>query len=789
MIQISASSGMRKEPTDLQRPLTRGLAALGKYLMVAIVIVALIVLAVAVWRATVETGLDPTRAIEQTLVFAIALAVGAIPVGIPAIAATALAIGAQRMAARGAVIRQLPAVEILGATTVICSGKTGILTQNEMTVQAVWTPAGVYRITGVGYETKGAFTRDATVIEEPPPGLRQLLLAAALCNNATLAREKGRWQITGDPTEGALVVAAEKAGIRVEQLRRYHPRRDTIPFGSENRFMATLNAGPQGRPSSIILKGAPEVVLQRCRKQAGGGPVQTEAVLREAETLAAKGMRVLAVAGKSAPAGQPHLPMADIAGDFVLLGLQGMIDPPRPEVIEAIRFCHAAGIMVKMITGDHRATAEAIGGQLNIVAEADVVTGPQLAEMDDESIGGAADNTNVFARIAPEHRIKLVRALQRQNEIVAITGHGVNDAPALQQADIGVAMGTSGSAVTRQAAAVVLTDDNFTSLVAAVEEGRRVYDNLIKSLAFVLPTNLGLALIVMIAAAFFPIAERVLSDGTWALALLLPMLPSQLLWINLIATVALALPLAIEVKEPDVMQRPPRPPGAPLLSAFVIGRTLIAGTLMSAGAVGLFWWEYTQDLPMIGVVPGLTLEAVVAKAQTISVTAVVMFQVFYLLHCRSLHHSVFTIGVFSNRTVLIGVGFSIALQLAFVYAPFMHAMFGSAPVELGDWGVAALVGAIIVPVITMEKWRHGRRRKAGRLAVAQGARPRAAERHRVSVSIDPARTAVSPLVAQVAESMAGLTAAEQRDILSLIQEKKRLNAIERRGAEARKKLA
>ncbi len=688
--ELGRISTMLKEASHLETPLTRALRSIGKYITIGIVVIAAIMLVVGTWRTMAETGVEMLTALRETVIFAIALAVGAIPEGLPAIVTIALAIGVQRMAARRAVIRKLPAVETLGSTTTICSDKTGTLTRNEMAVQALWTTRGGYSITGVGYVPKGQLqdSRGGDLTGRLPDDVRDLLLAGALCNDATLAREDGTHKITGDPTEVALVVAAEKIGIVVDDARRDHPRRDAIPFESENQFMATLNELP-GAGQRIFLKGAPEVILKRCEG------IDPASVLAEVSRLAGQGMRVLAIAARSTPQ-REHLQMADTSGGFTLLGLQGMIDPPRSEAIEAIKACHAAGINVKMITGDHKETAQAIGAQLNILAEAEALTGAQLAEMSDEQMREVVRTTNVFARVAPEHKLRLVKALQANHQVVAMTGDGVNDAPALKQSNIGVAMGITGTAVSKEAADIVLTDDNFASIAAAVEEGRRVYDNLIKSLVFVLPTNLGLAMILMAAVVFFPF---LLDPATGLKELLLPLAPTQLLWINLVATVALALPLAFEAKEPNVMRRPPRSVDAPVLSGFVVMRTFVAATLMTIGAVALFLWEYTAN--------GATLEAM-KKAQTMAVTTVIMFQIFYVLNCRSLKNSLLSIGIWSNRTVFIGIGGLLVLQLGFIYLPFMNTVFGSLPLSARDLMVATAFGMIILPVISVEKLLHSR---------------------------------------------------------------------------------
>lgn len=726
--ELGKISQMLRETTSLETPLTRALAEIGRQLTAGIVVIAVAMLAAGAWRNMAETGSGAILALRETVVFAIALAVGAIPEGLPAIVTIALAIGVQRMAARRAVVRRLPAVETLGSTTVICTDKTGTLTRNEMTVQALWTPrGGAFSIGGVGYAPSGALSQRGVPVADVPADVADLLLAGALCNDATLVQGERGWAIGGDPTEGALVVAAEKAGFDVEKARERFSRVDAMPFESENQFMATLHSpsplegGAESASGAILIKGAPEVVLRRCTPR-DDCDLDLDGVLDEVERLASGGMRVLAVAARLARPEQRTIEPADVTDGFTLLGVEGMIDPPRDEAVDAVRSCHRAGITVKMITGDHPATARAIGAQLDLLPHHGngrlVVTGAQLGEMSDAEVEEAAVTSNVFARVAPEHKLRLVRALQRRGEVVAMTGDGVNDAPALKQANIGVAMGITGTSVAKEAAEIVLTDDNFASITAAVEEGRRVYDNLIKSLAFVLPTNLGLAMILMTAVAVFPFADVVRTvDGEARVVreLLLPMLPAQILWINLVATVALALPLAFETREKNVMRRPPRQPDEPVLSGFVIARTFVAASLMCAGATGLFYWEYQRELPLIGSpgYEGLTEANVLAQAQTMAVTTVILFQIFYLLNCRSLRHSLRSLGVFSNKTIFVGIGSLLVLQGAFVYAPFMHRVFDSAPLKPLDLLWAAAIGAIILPVITIEKWDRTRRaRKA-----------------------------------------------------------------------------
>ena len=687
--ELGRISILLRQVTDLQTPLTRALASIATWITTAILCLAAGMILIGVARTVTATDSSVWDALRETVIFAIALAVGAIPEGLPAIVTIALAIGVQRMTRRRAVIRKLPAVETLGSTTIICSDKTGTLTRNEMTVQALQTPRGACHLSGVGYEPRGSLTLEGRVLEAVPDDVAELVSCAALCSDAALHSHGNVWTVTGDPTEGALVVAAEKLGYRVDELRRAFPRLDAIAFESEHQFMATLHRGPSG-DHRIIAKGAPEVIAPRC------GGSDSRICLAAVEPLAKLGMRVLAVAAKPVSAQQQHLDLPDLEEGLQWLGLVGMNDPPRPEAIHAVEECHTAGITVKMITGDHHATAIAIARQLGLTNDDGALTGSQLAELDDAALREAVGRVNVFARVAPEQKLRLVRALQERGEIVAVTGDGVNDAPALKQANIGVAMGLAGTAVARQAADMVLTDDNFASIAAAIEEGRRVYDNLIKSLAFVLPTNLGLALILLCAVAFFPFDPQ---SGE----LLLAMSPLQLLWINLVATVSLALALAFEAPEPDVMRRPPRAPGTPVLSRFVVFRTALVAALMTAGGVGTFLWDYHRDLAR-----GLTQADALAEAQTLAVTTIILFQIFYLLNCRSLRDSFFTLGVFKNPAIYAGIGLLLVLQAAYVYLPFMQTAFGSAALSLEAWLAAAGVGALILPIVTIEKWLHRR---------------------------------------------------------------------------------
>jgi len=672
--ELGKINRMLSDTAKTETPLTRSIAKVAKVLTIVILIVSIILFAVALLRG---------YPMVDAVLSAIALAVAAIPEGIPAIITIALAIGVRRMAAQRAVIRHLPAVETLGSTTVICSDKTGTITRNEMTVRHLWTPNYNIYLSGIGYGPNGSLEKEGQPIKDLPLQISDLLKAGVLCNDAYLKNQNGKWGIEGDPTEGALLTSALKAGLDIDSIRDSIKRLDSIPFESEYKFMATLH--DQDDTKTLYVKGAPEVIINRCALQ----PDQMETILQATNNFAKEGMRILAFAKMEL---QPHT--ESISFDMVkqgltFLGLQALIDPPREEVKMAIQKCHNAGIKVKMITGDHQTTAAAIGKILGILSDQGSMSGNQLDSLSEESLVEISANVNIFSRVAPEHKLKLVSGLQKNGEIVAMTGDGVNDAPALKKADIGVAMGITGTDVSKDASDMVLTDDNFATIVAAVEEGRRVYDNLVKSLAFVLPTNVGEALILLVAVAFFPIVNGIP---------LLPMSPVQILWINLVATISLALPLAFEAKERNIMNRPPRKPNEPLLNPFVIFRTILVALIIAAVGIGLFLKEFSSAINA-----GVISADALSEAQTMAVTSIVFLQIFYMLNCRSLSESIFNIGVFSNSTVFVGIGILLALQLAYVHLPFMNQLFGSSPLSLQSWAESALCGAVVLPIITIEK--------------------------------------------------------------------------------------
>jgi Ca2+-transporting ATPase len=700
--EVGRISHLIAEAKELETPLTRKMAGFSRIVLYGILALAAITFLVGVLR-----GQSPV----DTFTAVVALAVAMIPEGLPAALTITLAIGVSRMAKQRAIIRKLPAVETLGGVTVICSDKTGTLTQNQMTVKQIIAGGACYEVSGDGYAPDGELLR-ADLPMAPASAvraLRECLAAGAFCNDSALVQVDGLWQAQGDPTEAALLASARKGGLDPAGLSRDHPRLDAIPFDSAHQYMATLHRGPQqlsapagiGQPADgesgpvVYVKGAVEAILERCARalDGSGQPIALDPgrVHQDAEEMAARGLRVLAFAHKEMPAGTVALPHQDVASGLTLLGLQGMIDPPRREAIDAVRACQNAGIRVKMITGDHALTAAAIATQMGLAkpcadgtpSQECVLTGREMAGYSDQQLIEAADNIAVFARVSPEQKLRLVEALQARGNVIAMTGDGVNDGPALKQADIGIAMGIAGTEVAKEAADMVLTDDNFTTIEAAVEEGRGVFDNLTKIITWTLPTNIGEGLIIMIAILA---------------GIALPLLPIHILWINTVTATVLGLVLALELKEPDIMTRRPRPPDAPILSRVLIFRLLLVGILILLGAFGLYELE-------------LRLGASEAVARTVAVNAVVVLEIFYVFNCRSLTRSMFQIGVFSNRWVIVGVAGMIALQLLFTYAPFMNQLFSSAPLNVTQWGHILAVGLAGYLIVETEKWLRRRVRE------------------------------------------------------------------------------
>jgi magnesium-transporting ATPase (P-type) len=604
----------------------------------------------------------------------VGLAVSAIPEGLPAIVTITLAIGTTRMAARNAIVRRLPAVETLGSVTVICSDKTGTLTKNEMTVVRAALPARTLQVEGAGYAPEGRFMQDGAAVETGAEDLAEFARCALLCNDAQLRHADGHWTLTGDPTEGALLVLGLKAGLDPAIVQAALPRVDAIPFESEHRYMATLHHDHAGH-ARVYLKGAPEQVLALCTSMADGRPFDRAFWEAQIEAAARAGQRVLALARGEMPAGTTALAMADITPRFALLGLAGMIDPPRPEAIEAIADCRAAGIAVKMVTGDHSVTAAAIGAQLGLAHE-HALDGREIEQLDDAQLGSRVQQTDVIARASPEHKLRLIAALRARGNVVAMTGDGVNDAPALKSADIGVAMGRKGTDAAREAADLVLTDDNFASIDLAVREGRTIFDNIKKSLLFILPTNGGEAGVILLAVF---------------LGLALPVTAAQILWINMVTTVTLAIALAFEPPEPGVMQRPPRPPAEPLITKLLLARVVYVSLLMMAMAFWVFEWELAR---------GQSLEA----ARTAAVNMLVVGELVYLFNSRHfVAHSLARDTLTANPIALWASVVLIVLQLAFTYAPPLQFMFRTVPLDAASWAVILGLGMVKFLAVEAEK--------------------------------------------------------------------------------------
>jgi cation-transporting ATPase F len=593
-----------------------------------------------------------------------------------------LAIGVARMARRRAVVRRLPAVETLGSTTDICTDKTGTLTENQMTVRRLWTPSGGFEVTGSGYTPEGQIIdrqgRPADVTADE--ALRWCLLAGAGCNDAALGTSGGRPSIVGDPTEAAMLVVAGKAGMAADVLTAM-PRLDTVPFSSERKYMATLHADPAARRRVVLVKGAAERVLPLCRAQmAADGATRlldSDGALQAADGVAAEGLRVLATAVQFV-AEDADLDESALSGAMVFCGLQGMLDPPRPSAVAAVAACHAAGIAVKMITGDHARTATSIAGAIGLLPRrhpGDVLTGADLRELPDAEYAGAVDHASVFARVSPEQKLRLVEALQARGRVVAMTGDGVNDAPALRQADIGIAMGAGGTEVAKEAADMVLTDDDFGTIEGAVEEGRGVFDNLSKFIVWTLPTNMAEGLVILVAIA---------------LGAALPILPTQILWINMTTAVLLGLTLAFEPKEPGLMHRPPRDPARPLLTGALVTRIVLLSALMVAATWWLFEWERSGGADL-------------AEARTAAVNLFVGIEVLYLFSCRTLDAPVRRVGLLSNRWVLAGVALQVLAQAALTYLPALNTAFGTAPLDLRTWLLIAALSVAAWTVVAIDK--------------------------------------------------------------------------------------
>jgi magnesium-transporting ATPase (P-type) len=660
--EIGRISGLLQSVPPLVTPLLRQLNSFGRKLTFLILGASAALFAFAV----IVRGYDWV----DMLIAVVAVAVGAIPEGLPAVISITLAIGVQRMAQRKAVIRKLPAVETLGATSVICTDKTGTLTRNEMTVVRIYMRDAELAVTGIGYAPHGSIDDcsgrdDAEALAAAVP----LIRCGMLCNDAEPRNNDGTWTVAGDPMEGALLVAGAKAGLDANHQRSEWPRLDEVPFDAVHRFMATLNRAPDGR-RIVSIKGAPEEVLALC-----GEVYDPKRLVDTVEEAAMRGERLLGFATFELPADRDRIALEDVRGAH-MLGLISFIDPPREEVRIAIAECRSAGIAVKMITGDHVATAVAIARQLNLADDPQALTGAEIEAMDDAALRERVRNVAVFARTSPEHKLRIVRALQSHGEIIAMTGDGVNDAPSLKQADVGTAMGTSGTEAAREASEMVLLDDNFASIVAAVREGRTVYDNIRKVIAWTLPTNGGEVIVVVLAIL---------------LGFTLPMTATQILWVNLVTASTLGMALAFEPAEPGIMARPPRMRDAPLLSPFLLWRVISVSALFGGSLLAVFFGSRALGDPL-------------PEARTLVVNMLVVGQIFYLFSVRFMHmRSITLAGAKGTRPVLIALAAVVVAQLAFIYFPPFQAVFESQALSWRDMGLLAATGLAIFLILEAEK--------------------------------------------------------------------------------------
>ena len=667
--EIGKIQALVAEADRLDTPLTRRLTALGKHLAIMIGVMALVMLVIG--RVIHNFPHD------ELISAAIGFAVAAVPEGLPALVTVTLALGVRQMARRRAITRRITSVEALGSVTTICSDKTGTLTQNEMTARVVVTPAGTYTVDGQGYAPDGqvldAAGERATV--DSHPDLRALAYAVGCANDAKIEQADGLWRVVGQPTEGAVEVLAVKAGADTDAVTRVAQ----VPFESATKLSATLDDVP-GTGRVVHVLGAPDRLLERCTDQwspVGSTPLDMATWVRVNDELGAQGLRVLAAASvrtssRPASADPDALSLADLDTGLTFLGLVGIVDPPRPEATAAVADCHTAGIGVKMITGDHAGTAVAIARELGIIGadeEAEALTGPELETMTQSELRRRVRDVDVFARTSPEHKIRIVKALQSHGEVVAMTGDGVNDAPALTRADIGVAMGIKGTEATKEAADIVLADDNFATIERAVEEGRRIYDNIHKSVVFLLPTNGAQSLVILVAVLF---------------GMSLPLAPVQILWVNLVTSITLSLALATEPGEPGIMRRPPRSPDETLLPRASLTLVLLTSVIIGAATLLVFELERMNGVDM-------------ARAQTAAVGMLALSQLAYLFTCRFLTAtSLHPRALRGNPMIWVAAGALMALQLVFTYAPFMNAWFGSAPLYWRDWVLMIALSFVVL---------------------------------------------------------------------------------------------
>ncbi len=680
--ELGKISALIQSTTSLKTPLLRKMDSFGRQITAVISVVSIL--------AFLGAHFGRNMPFTDAFMAVVGLFVAAIPEGLPAVMTITLAIGVRRMAARNAIIRRLPAVETLGSVSIICSDKTGTLTRNEMTVTRLVTSNKEVEVTGVGYEPRGDLLLDHKRIEAlDDSSITDLARIALLCNDATLEKKTDTstdWTPHGDPMEGALVTMAMKAGLDPDVERKTWQRTDEIPFDSRHKFMATLCHDHEGR-NWLMVKGAPERIISMCSANSDGSELKIEYWNEKVEMMAREGWRALAFARKSIAPSKRSVEFADAENGLELVGLVGLMDPPRVEAIEAVRQCREAGIGIKMITGDHAATATGIAKAVGLSDTIRTVEGSDLDQMSEDELEKAANESQVFARTSPEHKIRLVEALQKRGNVIAMTGDGVNDAPALKRADIGIAMGRKGSEAAKEAAEMALADDNFASIVAAVLEGRIVYDNLKKVIAWTLPTNGGEACTILAALIF---------------GLSLPVTAAQILWVNMITAVTLGLTLAFDPAAKDIMKRAPRPAKDPLLTSRIVWQVAFVSVMIVTGVFGIFIWSRDN---------GSSLET----ARTLVVNTLVTLQVVYLLIVRAApvkggwHHS-----MKNSKAVLIGIGSVAIAQLIFTYAPWMNQIFETEPLSAFSWVQIALVGIGVGLVVEIEKrihhsWTSGRR--------------------------------------------------------------------------------
>ncbi len=690
--EVGTIAGQVRETQREETPLQKRLAQLVRVLGMSGIGLGLVLFGIGVWQG---------HALIDMALFSIALAVSAIPEGLPAVISVTLALGVRRMTQRGSVVRRLPAVETLGSTTVICSDKTGTITRNEMSVTRACTMEGTLNIEGTGYNPEGKIRMDNRYPETLPQSASLLMRCGVLANNASHYKNEDQWIITGDPTEAALLVIARKAGMDPDNIRTDHPRLDQIPFSSDSKYMVSMNSNPDGN-ATIWLKGAPERVLDfssHILDQNGQTiPLDEETrnwIREQTRTLAQQALRPLAAAFKPADNGIEELKPDHVESDLVFIGLWGMMDPPREEAIHAIHQAQEAGIRIIMITGDQPDTAAAIARDVGIEQQStNALTGRELDTFDEDELKEALQTVSVFARVSPSHKMRIVDALQSQGEIVAMTGDGVNDAPALKSVDIGIAMGRSGTEVAREAAEMVLTEDHFGAIVHAIEEGRVIYSNLKRVAFFLLTTSL---------------AEVLALGGALLLGLPLPLTAVMILWINLISDAPADVPLGIEPRHWDVLKQPPRSPKESLLSGTMLRRLFILGPIVALGTLGL----YIHHLPQ-----NWQSDAVYQTAQTVAFTTLAAFQWFQAILSRSPVLSVFSIGFFRNRWLIAGISTAIILQLLVVYTPFGHALFNTVSLNVSHWLLIIPVAASVWVVDEILKAFHvyGKPPKAAKIS-------------------------------------------------------------------------